>query len=238
MTASAAVSLADGIATMQVNGVPGTAPAPAEGQIAVPGTFEPALERAVGETRTSGGAVTGAREPTAARLTLGQMLARLGGGARLPGSGGLPAPGLGGIPTPAMSTATHQALGPTVRPLPGPVGSTYGPRVHPVHGDVRFHHGVDIGAPTGTPIQAFARGTVSFAGWRNGYGNIVIIDHADGMSTRYAHQDRIDVAVGQVVAAGDVVGTVGATGTATGPHLHFEVRRNGASVDPTPWLPG
>jgi len=216
---------------MQVSdGLSTPAAGQAAGQVAVDGAFAPELERAAGlveaETlRTS--------SPRARGMTLEQMLAHLGGG--------VPAAAIASRPTtatPVSSSGVHAALGPIVRPLPGPVGSGYGPRVHPVHGDVRFHHGVDIAAPTGTPIQSFAQGTVSFAGWRNGYGNLVIVQHADGIETRYAHQDTIDVVAGQVVSAGQVLGTVGATGTATGPHLHFEVRRNGASLDPAAWLPG
>lgn len=177
------------------------------------------------------------------RVTLGQMLDFHAGTTP---AGGLAA--MLGRPVPVHQQAAVRApagappaagdlgIGPVARPLPGEVGSEYGPRVHPVHGDLRQHHGVDIGAPTGTPIHAYAAGTVSFAGTQGGYGKIVIIDHGNGITTRYAHQSAMDVAVGDRVGAGDVIGRVGATGTATGPHLHFEIRRDGESIDPAPYL--
>lgn len=170
----------------------------------------------------------------AGSLTLGQMLALY---TRAAGGGTPRAPAVGDRILPVRGGGEHLAVGPVTRPLPGAVGSTYGPRVHPVHGDLRMHHGVDIAAPTGTPIRAFAGGTVTFAGPRGGYGNVVVVEHADGTEARYAHQSGIDVTVGQRLAAGDVVGRVGATGTATGPHLHFELRRDGESVDPGAYLP-
>ena len=199
--------------------------------------FDAALQQAMGGST-----------PTSDRpLTLGQMLrlyAGPGEGARM-GSAAAGAPvGAAGVATgPSKSrevptgTAAELGIGPVARPLPGDVGSAHGPRRHPVHGDVRMHDGVDIGAPTGTPIAAFAGGTVTYAGPRGGYGNVVIVEHAGGLETRYAHQSAIDVVVGQRVEAGQVVGRVGATGTATGPHLHFEIRRDGSSIDPAPYLP-
>lgn len=93
---------------------------------------------------------------------------------------------------------------------------------------------MDLAAPAGTPIVAAGGGTVTFAGPRGGYGNVVILDHGDGTETRYAHQQRLDVTVGQQVTGGQQIGTVGSTGNSTGPHLHFEVRRNGQPVDPAP----
>lgn len=178
----------------------------------------------------------------ARRVTLGQMLRAYAGPSAAVGAPtatrrpALAAPP-GGAPAPAPTSPSTLGVGPTARPLATPVGSDYGPRRHPVHGDVRMHHGVDMAAPTGTPIHAFAAGTVTFAGPRGGYGNVVVVEHADGVESRYAHQSAIDVAVGQQVAAGAVVGRVGATGTATGPHLHFELRRDGESLDPGPHLP-
>lgn len=114
--------------------------------------------------------------------------------------------------------------------------SGYGMRLHPVHGDHRMHHGVDLDAPAGTPVAAISDGIVSFAGERGGYGNLVVIDHGGGFETRYAHQEHLSVTEGDLVRAGDVLGAVGSTGVSTGPHLHFEVRRDGESVDPEPWL--
>ncbi|HEY2665696.1 MAG TPA: M23 family metallopeptidase [Actinomycetota bacterium] len=121
-------------------------------------------------------------------------------------------------------------------PVAGPVTSPFGPRTSPTTGVQEFHEGIDIGAPQGTPIRAAASGTVTFAGQMSGYGNIVILSHAGGLETRYAHQSAMSVTAGQTVAAGEVIGAVGATGEATGPHLHFEVRRNGVAVDPAPYL--
>lgn len=122
-------------------------------------------------------------------------------------------------------------------PLPGvDIVSDYGERLHPIHGDVRMHHGVDLDADSGTPIAAISDGIVAFAGERGGYGNLVIIDHGGGYETRYAHQEHLTVTAGDLVNAGDLIGSVGSTGNSTGPHLHFEVRRDGVSVDPEPWL--
>jgi murein DD-endopeptidase MepM/ murein hydrolase activator NlpD len=121
-------------------------------------------------------------------------------------------------------------------PVAGPVTSPFGPRTSPTTGAKEFHEGIDIGAAQGTPIRAAASGTVTFAGQMSGYGNIVIVQHAGGLQTRYAHQSAMSVTAGQTVAAGEVIGAVGATGEATGPHLHFEVRVNGVAVDPAPYL--
>ncbi len=176
-------------------------------------------------------------------LTLGQMLRVYAGPGALPGLGVTSPAAPPSAATPAVARPPASALGgelgigPVVRPLPGEVGSAHGPRHHPIHGDLRMHHGVDIGAPTGTPIHAFAAGTVTHVGPRGGYGNLVIVEHPGGLETRYAHQSAMDVVVGQRVEAGQVVGRVGATGTATGPHLHFELRRDGTSIDPAPYLP-
>ena len=114
--------------------------------------------------------------------------------------------------------------------------SDYGMRRHPVHGDVRMHHGIDLDADSGTPISSISDGIVTFAGERGGYGNLVVVDHGGGFETRYAHQANLTVTEGDLVHAGDVIGYVGSTGVSTGPHLHFEVRRDGESVDPEPWL--
>jgi murein DD-endopeptidase MepM/ murein hydrolase activator NlpD len=113
------------------------------------------------------------------------------------------------------------------RPLPGPIGDGFGPR------GARFHAGVDFPAAMGTAIAAAGAGRVAFAGPSgSGWGKLVEIAHAHGVRTRYAHLSRIDVHVGERVAAGSTVGRVGATGEATGPHLHFEVLVRGANVDP------
>ena len=101
----------------------------------------------------------------------------------------------------------------------------------------RLHAGIDIGAPTGTPIYAAKGGVVSFAGTMGGYGNIVVVDHGDGMTTRYGHQSQILSSVGQTVHPGDQLGKVGSTGNSTGPHLHFEVRINDQPQNPIGYLP-
>ncbi|HEX2700683.1 MAG TPA: peptidoglycan DD-metalloendopeptidase family protein [Acidimicrobiales bacterium] len=122
-------------------------------------------------------------------------------------------------------------------PIPGAlVTSTFGPRVHPIFGNVRMHDGVDFGAQAGTPIRAVAAGTVVSAGVRGGYGNATIIDHGAGVATLYAHQSEMFVTPGASVAAGQVIGAVGSTGFSTGPHLHFEVRLAGVPVDPLLYL--
>jgi murein DD-endopeptidase MepM/ murein hydrolase activator NlpD len=112
-------------------------------------------------------------------------------------------------------------------PVQGPLGDGYGPR------GVRFHSGLDFVAASGTPVTAAAAGRVVFAGRHlGGWGNLVVLQHARGVRTFYAHLARISVKLGRRVSAGANVGTVGATGNATGPHLHFEVLVRGAAVDP------
>jgi murein DD-endopeptidase MepM/ murein hydrolase activator NlpD len=99
-----------------------------------------------------------------------------------------------------------------------------------------MHEGIDLGAAYGTPIAAAGSGTVIYAGWLGGYGNLTVIDHGGGLATAYGHQSRIAVSVGQQVSRGEVIGYVGSTGHSTGPHLHFEVRINGQPVDPLGYL--
>jgi murein DD-endopeptidase MepM/ murein hydrolase activator NlpD len=112
-------------------------------------------------------------------------------------------------------------------PVQGVLGDGFGPRGN------WFHSGVDFKAPTGTVVHAARSGRVSFAGWSSGgYGSLIVIDHGSGVRSWYAHLSRIDVAPGQQVAGGAPIGAVGATGRATGPHLHFEVRLRGAATDP------
>jgi murein DD-endopeptidase MepM/ murein hydrolase activator NlpD len=122
-------------------------------------------------------------------------------------------------------------------PVVGRVTSPFGYRIHPVYGTRKLHSGLDVGAPTGTPIAATSGGEVIFSGWRGGYGNAVIIDHGGGITSLYAHMSQLGVSEGTTVDRGDIVGLVGATGTATGPHLHFEIRLGGTPVDPAPYLP-
>lgn len=121
-----------------------------------------------------------------------------------------------------------QKLWPAAGPISGVFGESRGD--HP-------HDGIDLLGPTGEPIVAAEPGTVVRTGWESGYGMIVVVDHGGGLETRYAHLSGIAVAPGQPVREGDVVGAMGSTGHSTGVHLHFEVRVNGAAVDPLTWLP-
>lgn len=148
---------------------------------------------------------------------------------------------LGGDPiTPSVPLAphVHRHPNPDVHgtPTTGRVTSSFGHRSDPFHGRRKFHSGVDIGAPKGTPITALQPGRVTHAGPAGTYGNLIVVDHGDGVETRYAHAHGVDVQVGDQVQAGARLGTVGSTGRSTGPHLHFEVRRNGRALDPMPFL--
>ena len=140
-------------------------------------------------------------------------------------------------PTPATPLPREPSALGYQWPIAGRVTSPYGYRVHPVYGTRKLHTGVDIGAPRGTPIAATTSGTVIFAGSRGGYGRTVIVDHGEGLSSLYAHMTQINVSEGTTVQRGDIVGLVGATGTATGNHLHFEIRHNGSPTNPSPFLP-
>ena len=117
-------------------------------------------------------------------------------------------------------------------PVHGRLTSGFGSRFHPILGYVRFHDGVDLAASAGTPIVAAADGRVVGAGWRGGYGQEVQIAHAGGVQTLYGHMSRIAAHAGEIVRKGEVIGYVGSTGLSTGPHLHFEVTRNGRPVNP------
>jgi murein DD-endopeptidase MepM/ murein hydrolase activator NlpD len=128
-------------------------------------------------------------------------------------------------------------------PLPGyyKIGSPFGYRIHPILKYNKFHGGIDIGAPSGTPIHAAASGKVICAAWRSGgSGNTIIIDHGGGITTLYFHikNGGILVKEGQTVVAGDVIAKVGSTGLSTGPHLHFEVRKNGVRQNPVNYVTG
>lgn len=123
-------------------------------------------------------------------------------------------------------------------PTPGytRITSEYGYRIHPILKTKRMHTGIDIGAPSGTAINAADDGTVIFAGWLGAYGNATVIDHGDNISTMYAHQSSIGVKENQDVKRGDMIGKVGSTGWSTGAHLHFEVRKNGDPINPWNYL--
>ena len=136
------------------------------------------------------------------------------------------------------SNGDKQMLFPLI--APSIISSLFGSRVHPVTGQVRFHQGTDLAAPEGTPVVAAFSGRVEIAGWLGGYGLIVVISHGDTHETRYAHLSEVLVKNGQEVKQGTVIGLVGSTGMATGPHLHFEIwqkMRDGlVAIDPTPQL--
>jgi murein DD-endopeptidase MepM/ murein hydrolase activator NlpD len=125
---------------------------------------------------------------------------------------------------------------PGVWPMVGRLLSHFGRREDPFGGHQAFHAGVDISGPIGAPIRTTADGLVAFAGWESGYGRLIVVDHLNGLSTYYAHLSRIDVIPGQEVRIGQVIGGCGASGRVTSPHLHYEVRRGGAPVNPYPYL--
>lgn len=131
-----------------------------------------------------------------------------------------------------LPPGTGQLMYPTI----GEVTSNFGWRVHPILGTERFHAGIDFGAEYGSLIYASARGRVIYADWYGGYGNSVIIDHGNGMTTLYAHCSELYVKDGDVVERGQPISAVGSTGFSTGPHLHFELRANGEPVDPAAYL--
>lgn len=123
-----------------------------------------------------------------------------------------------------------------IRPVPGKLTSGFGSRVHPIDHIEKEHKGIDLTAETGDPVKASAEGIVVFAGAQKGYGNIVIIRHEDSISTAYAHLSEIEVEVGDRVDQGQMIGKAGMTGSATGPHVHFEIRENDVQVDPEKYL--
>ena len=125
-----------------------------------------------------------------------------------------------------------------IMPMEGRLGSGFGSRKHPIFGTMRQHNGVDIGCVRGQPIWAAKAGKVLFAGWRNGYGNVVLIEHEGPVITLYAHQEEVSVSNNYMIDKGEVLGRCGSTGWATGPHLHFEVRTGGEAKDPLLVLPG
>jgi murein DD-endopeptidase MepM/ murein hydrolase activator NlpD len=143
--------------------------------------------------------------------------------------------GVQGVSGTAFAAALDSAVtgGKTfVKPMDGRVTSEFGPRWG------TMHKGLDLAAPAGSPIRAVTGGTVRRADWNGGYGNAVIIDHGNGVSTLYGHAASLNVKPGQRVNAGDIIAKEGSTGDSTGPHLHFEVRINDKQIDPRPWLTG
>lgn len=128
---------------------------------------------------------------------------------------------------------------PSLMPVDGVrLTSDFGMRVHPVLGGRRGHKGIDLAGPVGTPVRASADGVVSRADWFSSYGLYISVEHGGEIQTRYGHLSRLNVASGQTVKKGDVIGYVGSTGRSTGPHLHYEVRIAGTAVNPTPYMQG
>ncbi len=118
-------------------------------------------------------------------------------------------------------------------PVAGRLTSGFGMRNHPKYGGQRFHSGVDLSAPRGTPVHATADGIVSFSNWSQGNGNVVVVEHGHGFSSVYAHNTTNIAKVGQTVKRGDTIATVGATGVTTGPHVHYEVWKGGKCINPS-----
>ena len=128
-----------------------------------------------------------------------------------------------------IKASTFEGIYFSMKPVSGIITSRFG-----VNEDIRdhTHMGMDIAAPNGTPIQAPAAGEVTYAGWMDGYGNLVIISHGNGVQTYYGHASKLYVSVGDTVEPGDVIAAVGSTGYSTGDHLHFEIRKDGSQVNP------
>lgn len=150
---------------------------------------------------------------------------------------GLSAPALS--PVALAQSVLPQPAGPQaafVWPAAGSISSPFGARKNPMGAGYDFHPGVDIAAAEGAPIRAAAAGRVVQVGEDGGYGNVVVVDHGDGVTSRYAHCSQTFATVGETVAAGDEIAAVGSTGHSTGPHLHFEVRVGEKPVDPMPFF--
>jgi murein DD-endopeptidase MepM/ murein hydrolase activator NlpD len=132
----------------------------------------------------------------------------------------------------------ERARVPAIWPVEGEATDSYGVRGNPFGGGAaEFHSGQDISAPRGSAVVATADGTVREAGWQNGYGNVVVLDHGNGLTTRYGHLSKIEAAQGAEVSRGELIGRVGSTGRSTGPHLHYEVRMNESPINPRRYLP-
>lgn len=239
---------------------PGSGPAEADpivpsGNAEIDATAQ-ALERMMGETQTAMTAIADA----ATRRTQGIVSALSGIGINV----SLPEDGLDGVGGPLLppqdgeadspmvedANAVMSALvrykaaldsmasAPVLMPLTGEYrqSSSYGNRTDPFNGGRAYHAGLDFAAPSGANVASAADGKVTFVGTMSGYGNVVEVTHAGGLVTRYGHLSGFLSEVGQVVRAGTPIAKVGSTGRSTGPHLHFEVRRNNASIDPTNFL--
>ncbi len=134
------------------------------------------------------------------------------------------------------SHTIEENTGEMIFPIQGPITSEFGWRTHPIFGSSKFHNGIDIGGDYGMEIKAARGGVVSHAGWIDGYGNTVMIEHGGGLVTLYGHNQSLAVSVGATVKQGQVIAYCGSTGNSTGPHCHFEVRLNGEAVSPYDYL--
>ena len=149
-----------------------------------------------------------------------------------------PATRVAAVPSAATYRPTSVSI-PSRMPVNGAaLTSGYGMRWHPVLGGRRAHKGVDLAEPVGSPVYATADGMVSRADWFSSYGLFISLEHGGNIQTRYGHLSRLNVAAGQAVHKGDLIGYVGTTGRSTGPHLHYEVRIAGVAVNPIPYLQG
>jgi len=193
------------------------------------------LDRAAGSVATPPGQYVGVFEPVAEKL-IAEHLRCVAVDRYLAGlAAGRQQAVLEAVATLPVRTAGGLFL---TRPVPGPITSQFGPRIHPILGVPRPHLGVDLRAPHDEPVHTSGPGVVRVSGEFGGYGNLVTVDHGGGIESRYAHLSAVAVRVGDRVRRGDVVGLVGSTGLSTGPHLHFEVRIDGVPTDPAPWLTG
>ncbi len=154
-----------------------------------------------------------------------------------PLAGGAFASLVNAVVRPSALPASTNGAAPMQWPVAGQITSPFGERKNPMGPGDDFHPGLDIAADAGTPIAAAAAGRVVSAGPDGGYGNLIVVDDGNGITTRYAHCSQIFARVGDTITPGQTIGAVGSTGHSTGPHLHFEVRVNDAPVDPTQFLP-
>ncbi len=136
----------------------------------------------------------------------------------------------------SLSDWTRAAEAPSLWPVEGRITSSFGERVDPFNGEGAFHSGIDLSVPYGTPVHAAADGVVGFAAVMNGYGQVIDLDHGNGLVTRYGHLSGFAITPGQHVHRGQVIGYVGATGRVTSPHLHYEVRIQNVPVNPHKYL--
>ncbi len=138
------------------------------------------------------------------------------------------------LPT-IKANATISQISPQeiVQPVDSEISSQFGWRADPIDGENRFHKGIDYKVPPHTPVKSVMAGEVVFSGWETGYGNLVEIKHDNGMTSRYGHNSRLTVKVGERVEAGAVIAKSGSTGRSTGPHLHFEIRQDDLAINPT-----